>query len=83
MGDNPYHNQHIQEYARCMDETVFELQQHYDSILLQLQKELKALNDRIMALEKKDDQMPCQVELQVTKASLKKLRDSIMGAFRK
>ena len=83
MGANPYHNQHINEFADCVDNSLYELQAHYDQILLQQQEQIELLIERVTVLEQKLSPTPFQLEFQVTKDSLKKLRDSIMGAFRK
>ena len=83
MSANPYHNQHIDEFADCVDNSLYELQTHYDRILLQQQAQIEELTNRVHELENRISPTPCQLEFQVTKDSLKKLRDSIMGAFRK
>ena len=83
MGANPYHNQHIDEFADCVDNSLYELQAHYDRILLQQQAQIEELTERVHELENKISPTPFQLEFQVTKDSLKKLRDSIMGVFRK
>ena len=83
MGANPYHNQHINEFADCVDNSLYELQAHYDRILLQQQEQIELLIERVTALEQKLSPTPFRLEFQMTKDSLKKLRDSIMGAFRK
>ena len=83
MGANPYHNQHIDEFADCVDNSLYELQAHYDRILLQQQAQIEELTERVHELENEISPTPFQLEFQVTKDSLKKLRDSIMGAFRK
>ena len=53
MGANPYHNQHINEFADCVDNSLYELQAHYDSILLQQQEQIELLMERVAALEQK------------------------------
>ena len=83
MGANPYHNQHINEFADCVDNSLYELQAHYDSILLQQQEQIELLMERVTALEQKLSPTPFQLELMITKDNLKKLRNTIMGAFRK
>ena len=83
MGANPYHNQHINEFADCVDNSLYELQTHYDRILLQQQEQIELLIERVAALEQKLSPMPFQLELMITKDNLKKLRNTIMGAFRK
>ena len=83
MGANPYHNQHINEFADCVDNSLYELQAHYDSILLQQQEQIELLIERVTALEQKLSPTPFQLELMITKDNLKKLRNTIMGAFRK
>ena len=83
MGANPYHNQHINEFADCVDNSLYELQAHYDQILLQQQEQIELLIERVTALEQKLSPTPFQLELMITKDNLKKLRNTIMGAFRK
>ena len=83
MGANPYHNQHINEFADCVDNSLYELQTHYDRILLQQQEQIELLIERVTALEQKLSPTPFQLELMITKDNLKKLRNTIMGAFRK
>ena len=83
MSANPYHNQHINEFADCVDNSLYELQAHYDSILLQQQEQIELLMERVTALEQKLSPTPFQLELMITKDNLKKLRNTIMGAFRK
>ena len=83
MSANPYHNQHINEFADCVDNSLYELQAHYDSILLQQQEQIELLIERVTALEQKLSPTPFQLELMITKDNLKKLRNTIMGAFRK
>lgn len=83
MGANPYHNQHINEFAECVDASFYELQQHYDNVFLQLYDQVEALAERVEALEQKLSPTPFQLELMITKNNLKKLRNIIMGAFRK
>ncbi len=83
MGANPYHNQHINEFADCVDNSLYELQAHYDHILLQQQEQIELLIERVTALEQKLSPTPFQLELMITKDNLKKLRNTIMGAFRK
>ena len=81
MSANPYHNQHINEFADCVDNSLYELQAHYDSILLQQQEQIELLIERVTALEQKLSPTPFQLELMITKDNLKKLRNTIMGAF--
>ena len=83
MGANPYHNQHINEFADCVDNSLYELQAHYDRIHLQQQAQIEELTKRVHELENKISPAPFQLEFQVTKNNLKKLRNTIMGAFRK
>ena len=47
------------------------------------QAQIEELTERVHELENKISPSPFQLEFQVTKDSLKKLRDNIMGAFRK
>ena len=83
IGDNLYHNQHINEFADCVDNSLYELQAHYDRILLQQQEQIELLIERVTALEQKLSPTPFQLELMITKDNLKKLRNTIIGAFHK
>lgn len=91
MGDNPYHNQHIKEVTAAIDDTVTELQIHYDAQLQQMCDIITALDARVERLEvlftkaekQKEAATPAvAAEVYVTKASLKKVRDAIMNMFR-
>ncbi len=91
LGDNPYHNQHIKEVTAAIDDSVTELQVHYDAQLQQMCDAITALDARVERLEalfmeeeKRKEAAPPTVaaEVCVTKASLKKVRDAIMNMFR-
>ena len=64
MGANPYHNQHIDEFADCVDNSLYELQAHYDRILLQQQTQIEELTNRVYELENKISPTPFQLEFQ-------------------
>ena len=51
MSNNPYHNQHIQEYAAALEETTNELTQHYDGMFISILEELDAVIVRLEKLE--------------------------------
>ena len=87
MTDNSYHNQHIMEYTQCMEDSLMQVQAHYDGQFKAMAEALDALEQRITRLEaevlhdgKKSPQV--EAEIIVTKASLKKVRDAIMNMFR-
>ena len=87
MTDNPYHNQHIMEYAQCMEDSLMQVQAHYDGQFKAMAEALAVLEQRVTRIEqavlqdeKKQPQL--EAEVYVTKASLKKVRDAIMGIFR-
>ena len=83
MGDNPYHNQHIQEYASAMEETVNEITQHYDGALMVLAEQFEALSARVEALEQMQDK-PVEVEANVrlNEKSVKDLRAKLAKFFK-
>ena len=87
MTDNPYHNQHIMEYAQCMEDSLMQVQAHYDGQFKAMAEALDVLEQRVTRIEqavlqdeKKQPQL--EAEVYVTKASLKKVRDAIMNMFR-
>ena len=87
MTDNPYHNQHIMEYAQCMEDSLMQVQAHYDGQFKAVAEALDVLEQRVTRIEqavsqdeKKHPQL--EAEVYVTKASLKKVRDAIMSMFR-
>ena len=91
MGDNPYHNQHVMEVTAAIDDSITELQFHYDAQLQQMCDAITALDARVERLEalfekaeKHKDAAPPTVaaEAYVTKDSLKRVRDAIMNMFR-
>ena len=87
IGSNPYHNQHIQEIASAMEESINEITQHYDPILMEILvvlEKYEALAARVEALEKKLQEKPIEVDANVTlnQKSVKDLRAKIMSLFR-
>ena len=87
MTDNPYHKQHIMEYTQCMEDSLMQVQTHYDGQFKAMAEALDVLEQRVTRIEqavlqdeKKQPQL--EAEVYVTKASLKKVRDAIMGIFR-
>ena len=87
MGENPNHNQHINELAQCIEQAIDEIQMYYDCQIKALLDVIEALEQRVSSLEQKvsnsEKKNPdMQVELSVTKASLKKVREAIMNVFR-
>jgi DNA anti-recombination protein RmuC len=83
MSDNPYHNQHIQEYASAMEETVNEITQHYDGALMVLAEQFEELSARVEALEQMQDK-PVEVEANVrlNEKSVKDLRAKLARFFK-
>lgn len=87
MGENPNHNQHINEFAQCIEQAIDEIQMYYDCQIKALLDVIEALEQRVASLEQKvsnsEKKNPdMQVELSVTRASLKKVREAIMNVFR-
>ena len=87
MTDNPYHNQHIMEYAQCMEDSLMQVQAHYDGQFKAMADALDVLEQRVTRIEQavlQDEKNHPQLEAEVyvTKTSLKKVRDAIMSMFR-
>ena len=88
MGDNPYHNQHIVEVTAAIDDSITELQFHYDGQLQQICDAITALEIRVEQLEaivQKNGSAtppPVAAEVVVTKDSLRKVREAIANLFR-
>ena len=83
MGDNPYHNQHIQEYASAMEETVNEITQHYDGALMMFAERFEALAARIEALEQAQEKpLELEANVRLNEKSVKDLRAKIASLFR-
>ena len=51
MTDNPYHNQHIMEYAQCMEDSLMQVQTHYDGQFKAMAEALDALEQRVTRIE--------------------------------
>ena len=83
MSSNPYHNQHIQEYASAMEDAVNEITQHYDSAFMVFAEQFDALAARVEALEQAQEK-PVEVEAKVrlNEKSVKDLRAKIASIFR-
>ena len=84
MGNNPYHDQHIAEYTACVEESITMLQLHYDSILMKQSEVIESLCRDVEELKRQLAAKPQQVEVELvpTRASVKKIKDMIMGFFR-
>ena len=79
VSDNPYHNQHIKEITACIDNTIFELQAHYDAILLMMQQQIDDLTARLEQLEAQSKK-PHTVDVfaRLNMQSVKEVRDKII-----
>ena len=83
MSDNPYHNQHIQEYAAALEETTNELTQHYDGVLVSILEELDAVIVRLEKLEQAAEKpMEIEADVRISSQSLKNLRAKIVSLLR-
>ena len=51
MTDNPYHNQHIMEYAQCMEDSSMQVQAHYDGQFKAMAEALDVLEQRVTRIE--------------------------------
>ena len=83
MSDNPYHNQHIQEYAAALEETTNELTQHYDGVLVSILEELDAVIVRLEKLEQAAEKpMEIEADVRLNIQSVKNLRAKIVSLLR-
>ena len=83
MSNNPYHNQHIQEYAAALEETTNELTQHYDGMFISILEELDAVITRLEKLEQAAEKpMEIDADVRISSQSLKNLRAKIVGLLR-
>lgn len=82
MGENPQHNQHIQEVANAMDNAFSEQGIQMTFAFSEVKALIEGLDKRVTTLEQKAT-LPVTVEADVvpTKSSMKKLRDMIAGFF--
>ena len=79
ISNNPYHNQHIKEITEAIDETVFEIQAHYDAILLMMQQQIDDLTARLEQVEAQNKK-PHTVDVfaRLNVQSVKEVRDKII-----
>jgi len=82
--NNPQHNQHIKEFAECVEDAVQQIQIHYDGILLKQNEIIENLIQRVEKLEQNAHikRSLFEVDVVATKESLRKLKETIMGIFR-
>ena len=83
VSNNPYHDQHIKEITEAIDETVFEIQAHYDAILLMMQQQIDDLTARLEQMEahsKKPHTVDVFARLNVQ--SVKEVRDKILNMLK-
>lgn len=84
MGDNPYHNQHIQEYASAMEETTSELAQHYDGAFISILEEVDNIIARLEKLEQTNEKpIEIDADVRISSQSLKNLRAKIVSLLRR
>ena len=77
--ENPYHNQHIKEITACIDDTVFELQAYYDSILLMMQQQIDDLTARLEQVEAQSKKpQTVDVFARLNMQSIKEVREKII-----
>lgn len=78
------------EFTQCIEEAVTQIQLHYDGLFLQQNEiiakqadDFAALLQRVERIEKllEGKQIPVEVEVVATKASLKKMKDAIIRAL--
>ena len=82
--NNPQHNQHIKEFAECVEDAVQQIQIYYDGILLNQNEIIENLIQRVEKLEQNAHikRSLFEVDVVATKESLRKLKETIMGIFR-
>lgn len=79
VSNNPYHDQHIKEITEAIDETVFEIQSHYDAILLMMQQQIDDLNARVEQLEAQSKKpQTVDVFARLNMQSIKEVREKII-----
>ena len=79
ISNNPYHDQHIKEITEAIDETVFEIQAHYDAILLMMQQQIDDLTARVEQLEAQSKKSrTVDVFARLNTQSVKEVRDKII-----
>ena len=83
VSNNPYHNQHIQEYASAMEDAVNEITQHYDGALMAFAEQFEMLAARVEALEQAQEK-PVEVEakIKLNEKSVNDLRKKILNFFK-
>ncbi len=79
ISNNPYHNQHVKEITEAIDETVFEIQAHYDAIRLMMQQQIDDLTARLEQVEAQNKK-PHTVDVfaRLNVQSVKEVRDKII-----
>ncbi len=83
MSANPYHNQHIQEYAAAMEEAVGEITRHYDGILMNMLEKQNELAVRIEKLEQeKEKPLELEANVKLNPQSVRDIKAQIMNLFR-
>lgn len=81
--ENPYHNQHIKEITACIDDTIFELQAHYDAILLMMQQQIDDLTARLEQVEAQNKKpQTVDVFARLNMKSVQEVREKIMKMLR-
>lgn len=83
VSNNPYHDQHIKEITEAIDETVFEIQAHYDAILLMMQQQIDDLTARLEQVEAQNKK-PHTVDVfaRLNVQSVKEVRDKILNMLK-
>ena len=83
MSNNPYHNQHIQEYAAALEEATNEITQQNDGMFISILEELDAVIARLEKLEQAAEKpMEIDADVRISSQSLKNLRAKIVSLLR-
>ena len=83
MSNNPYHNQHIQEYAAALEEATNEITQQNDGMFVSILEELDAVIARLEKLEQAAEKpMEIDADVRISSQSLKNLRAKIVSLLR-
>lgn len=83
MSNNPYHNQHIQEYAAALEEATNEITQQNDDMFISILEELDAVIVRLEKLEQAAEKpMEIEADVRLNIQSVKNLRAKIVSLLR-
>ena len=83
MSNNPYHNQHIQEYAAALEEATNEITQQNDGMFISILEELDAVITRLEKLEQAAEKpMEIEADVKLNLQGIKNLRAKLANLLR-